>query len=282
MLTEVSKNFCFGGWQKVFSHNSSELGCVMKFAVYLPPQCERGPRPALFYLSGLTCTEQNFITKAGAQQFAAKHGIVVVAPDTSPRGVGVPGEDDSYDLGTGAGFYVDATNPPWAGNYRMHSYVTKELLELVKANFPVKPDAIGVTGHSMGGHGALICALRNPGLFRSVSAFAPICNPTASAWGRKALTAYFGDEAESRELWEAHDASKLAGRYAGPPIEALIDQGEADEFLDNGQLLPLSLPTSENFKPLVRLQKHYDHSYYFIASFIGEHFEHHAKLLGAD
>nr|KAG5699602.1 hypothetical protein BaRGS_000718 [Batillaria attramentaria] len=253
----------------------------MKFGVYLPPAAESGKVPVLYWLSGLTCTEQNFVTKAGAQKYASELGLIIIAPDTSPRGVGIEGEDDSYDFGSGAGFYVDATQDKWKQNYRMYTYVTKELPALINANFPTIPDRQAIFGHSMGGHGALICALRNPGMFRSVSAFAPICNPSKCPWGKKAFTGYLGSDAN---VWQDYDATCLVQKYSGPPLEILIDQGKADNFLADKQLLPENLMeacTSTKTPIIMRMQEGYDHSYFFIASFIEDHIRHHAKFLKA-
>ena len=247
----------------------------MRFAVYLPPQVEHRACPVLYWLSGLTCSEQNFITKAGAQRHAAEHGVILVAPDTSPRGDEVP-DADGYDLGKGAGFYLDATQAPWSRHYRMQSYVAQELPALVESQFPAN-GARAIFGHSMGGHGALVTALRNPGHYRSVSAFSPIVAPSQVPWGQKAFAAYLG---EDRSAWEAWDACALiAGAQERLPI--LVDQGEADEFLDS-QLQPQRLVEACNAvdHPLeLRLRRGYDHSYYFIASFIGEHFMFHMRQL---
>ena len=276
-LERVEHRACFGGWQDVYRHRSSVLDCDMNFAIYLPPQAESGPVPVLYWLSGLTCSEQNFITKAGAQRYAAEHGIAIVCPDTSPRGDGVA-DAEGYDLGKGAGFYVDATEAPWSAHYRMHDYVVDELPALIEANFPVT-SARAVSGHSMGGHGALVVALRNPGRYRSVSAFAPIVAPSRVPWGQKALAAYLGDD---REAWKHYDACALVAT-AQEQLPLLIDQGDADEFLD-GQLRPQLLQAAAEAAghPLsLRMQPGYDHSYYFIASFIGDHIAHHAKALKA-
>ncbi|XP_018495145.1 S-formylglutathione hydrolase [Galendromus occidentalis] len=274
--TLVSSNKIFGGFQKVFKHASSTLGSEAKFAIFLP-KCD-GKVPLIYWLSGLTCTEQNFITKSGAQAHAQKYGVAIVCPDTSPRNCNVPGEDDSYDLGTGAGFYVDATQEPWAKNYKMYSYVTKELPQVIEANFSevVDTSRCSIMGHSMGGHGALICSLKNPGKYRAVSAFAPLCNPTECGWGQKAFTAYLGAD---RKAWSEYDATDLAKTYAGPPISALIDVGLNDEFLND--LLPDNLHRVTNDKVKVNLRKHegYDHSYYFIATFIEEHIRMHSEAL---
>ena len=274
-MERVEHRACFGGWQDVYRHASSVLGCTMQFAVYLPPQAAHGPCPVLYWLSGLTCTEQNVITKAGAQRYAAEHGIILVAPDTSPRGEAVA-DADGYDLGQGAGFYVNATQAPWAANYRMYDYVVDELPALVEAGFPAT-DARAVSGHSMGGHGALVVALRNPGRYRSVSAFSPIVAPSQVPWDEKAFSAYLG---EDREAWKRYDATELV-KGAREKLPLLVDQGDADEFL-HGQLRPelLQAAAAAAGHPLVlRLQPGYDHSYYFVASFIGEHIAHHASAL---
>ena len=274
-LERVEHRACFGGWQDVYRHRSSVLDCDMNFAIYLPPQAGDGPVPVLYWLSGLTCSEQNFITKAGAQRYAAEHGIAIVCPDSSPRGDEVA-DAEGYDLGKGAGFYVDATEAPWSAHYRMHSYVVDELPALIEANFPVT-DARAISGHSMGGHGALVVALRNPGRYRSVSAFSPIVAPSQVPWGQKALAAYLG---EDREAWTQYDASELV-KVATEKLPLLIDQGDADEFLD-GQLRPQLLQAAAEAAghPLsLRMQAGHDHSYYFIASFIGEHIAHHAAAL---
>ena len=274
-LERVEHRACFGGWQDVYRHRSSVLDCDMNFAIYLPPQAKDAACPVLYWLSGLTCTEQNFITKAGAQRYAAEHGIAIVCPDTSPRGDEVA-DAEGYDLGKGAGFYVDATEAPWSAHYRMHSSVVDELPALIEANFPVT-DARAISGHSMGGHGALVVALRNPGRYRSVSAFSPIVAPSQVPWGQKALAAYLG---EDREAWTQYDASELV-KVATEKLPLLIDQGDADEFLD-GQLRPQLLQAAAEAAghPLtLRMQPGYDHSYYFIASFIGEHIAHHAAAL---
>lgn len=274
-LERIEHRACFGGWQDVYEHASTTLGCTMRFAVYLPPQAERATLPVLYWLSGLTCNEQNFITKAGAQRYAAEHGVILVAPDTSPRSDDVA-DADSYDLGKGAGFYVDATQAPWATHYRMYDYVVNELPALIEAQFPAS-DARAISGHSMGGHGALVIALKNPGRYRSVSAFSPIVAPSQVPWGEKAFGAYLGDD---RTAWRAYDATALV-ETATERLPLLIDQGDADEFLD-GQLKPHLLQAACEVAghPIdLRLQPGYDHSYYFIQSFIGEHIAHHAKAL---
>ncbi len=275
-IERIEHRACFGGWQDVYRHRSGVLGCEMNVAVYLPPQAESGAKlPVLYWLSGLTCTEQNFITKAGAQRYAAEHGLILVAPDTSPRGEDVA-DAEGYDLGKGAGFYVDADALPWARHYRMHDYVANELPALIEADFPAS-DARSICGHSMGGHGALTIALKHPGRYRSVSAFAPIVAPSQVPWGEKAFTAYLGPD---REAWKAWDATELV-RTAAEKLPILIDQGQADEFLDS-QLKPWLLEEAAQAAghPLVlRMQPGHDHSYYFIASFIGEHIAHHAAAL---
>jgi S-formylglutathione hydrolase len=249
----------------------------MTVGVYFPPQAEEGPCPVLYWLSGLTCTEQNFITKAGAQRYAAEHGIILVAPDTSPRGNDVA-DAEGYDLGKGAGFYVNATREPWAKHYRMYDYIVDELPAWVESD-PAASDRRAISGHSMGGHGALAIALRNPGRYRSVSAFSPIVAPSQVPWGQKALSAYLGDD---REAWKRYDAVELV-KSAEEKLPLLVDQGEADEFLE-GQLRPqlLQAACEAAGHPLeLRMRPGYDHSYYFIASFIGEHVAHHARALHA-
>ena len=276
-MERVEQHASFGGRQEVWKHASAVLGCEMRFGVYLPEAALRGERcPVLYWLSGLTCTEQNFITKAGAQQHAARHGLIVVAPDTSPRGDGVA-DDPAYDLGQGAGFYLDATQAPWAPHYRMQEYVARELPGIVEARFAAT-DLRGIFGHSMGGHGALVTALRHPGRYRSVSAFSPIVAPSQVPWGRKALAAYLGDDPQA---WRAWDAVELV-RTARERLPLLVDQGDADEFL--GELRPqlLQQACAEAGHPLtLRMQPGYDHSYYFIASFLADHFAHHARALSA-
>lgn len=274
-LARVEHRACFGGWQDVYEHASTTLGCTMRFAVYLPPQAETAKLPVLYWLSGLTCNEQNFITKAGAQRYAAEHGVILVAPDTSPRGDDVP-DAEGYDLGKGAGFYVDAAQQPWSTHYRMYDYVVHELPALVEAELPAN-GARAISGHSMGGHGALVIALKNPGRYRSVSAFSPIVAPSQVPWGEKAFGAYLGDD---RAAWRAYDATALVA-HATERLPLLIDQGDADEFLD-GQLKPqlLQAACEAAGHPIeLRLQPGYDHSYYFIASFIGAHIAHHAQAL---
>lgn len=276
-MKRVSNAACFGGEQQVWQHDSQTLGCPMKLGVYLPPQVADGPAPVLIFLSGLTCTEQNVVTKAGAQRYAAEHGLIFVCPDTSPRGEGVA-DDQAWDLGQGAGFYVNATQAPWAEHYQMYDYIVKELPKLLAEHFPVN-GKMSITGHSMGGHGALIIALKNPGMFQSVSAFSPIVAPSQVAWGHKAFGAYLGTDSES---WKAWDACELVAQ-ATERLPLLVDQGDADGFLElqlKSQLLQQAC--AEKAHPLtLRMQPGYDHSYYFISSFIGEHFAWHAKALGA-
>jgi S-formylglutathione hydrolase len=274
-METISENRCFGGLQGVYRHASEVCGCDMTFGLYLPPAAEDGPVPCLWYLSGLTCTHENAMVKAGAQAHAAEAGIALVFPDTSPRGDHVA-DDPSYDLGQGAGFYVDATEAPWAPNYRMASYVAMELQRVVTRNFPVEIEAQGITGHSMGGHGAITLAIANPGLYRSLSAFAPIANPTAADWGRRQLAAYLGED-ESR--WRPHDAS-IALRETGWEGEILIDQGASDQFLEALRPEALSAALAETRTPhILRLQPGYDHSYFFVSTFMADHVAWHADRL---
>ncbi|MDH5394050.1 MAG: S-formylglutathione hydrolase [Gammaproteobacteria bacterium] len=268
----------FGGYLNRYTHDSTACHCKMTFSVYLPPQAKTANVPALYWLSGLTCTDDNARVKAGAQRYAAEHGIAIIFPDTSPRGDDVADEAERYDLGKGAGFYLNASQPPWSSHYHMYDYINTELPALVEASLPLIAGVKSVSGHSMGGHGALICALKNPQAYRSVSAFSPICNPVNCDWGQACFTAYLGDDANQ---WKAYDATALI--EAGAKVsDILIDQGTADEFYEQQQLLP------ENFKAAceksgqaltLRMQDGYDHSYHFIASFIGEHIAYHAKAL---
>ena len=276
----LSEHACFGGLQRFYKHDSKEIGLPMKFSVYLPPQAAIGPVPALMYLAGLTCNEETFMAKAGAQRVAAELGLALIAPDTSPRGASVAGESDSWDFGVGAGFYLDATQAPWSTHWRMESYITQELLPLVTATLPVDASKVGIFGHSMGGHGALTLALRHPALFTSVSAFAPICAPTQCPWGRKAFTGYLGPD---ESTWAAHDATALMGKLTSAPYPSgiLIDQGLADKFLAE-QLHPhLFEAACKSASQPLTLRKHagYDHGYYFIASFMEDHLRHHAHQL---
>ncbi|WP_027212468.1 S-formylglutathione hydrolase [Burkholderia sp. WSM2232] len=281
MLELLSSHACHGGEQRFYRHESSTIGLPMRFSVYLPPQALQASAkvPALFYLAGLTCTEETFAIKAGAQRFAAQHGVALVAPDTSPRGAGVPGESAAWDFGVGAGFYVDATQEPWARHYRMYSYVRDELRETVVNELPVEGSRLGIFGHSMGGHGALMLALRNPEIYRSVSAFAPIAAPTRCPWGEKAFSGYLG---EDRATWKEYDASELVARASRKFAEGiLVDQGLADQFLAE-QLYPdvFEAACRAAGQPLT-LRRHagYDHGYYFISTFIEDHLAHHAKVL---
>lgn len=275
-LKLVSKNRCFGGVQGVYTHNARETACVMRFSVFVPPQAASSLVPVLYWLSGLTCTEENFTIKAGAQRIAAELGLAIVAPDTSPRGLGLPGEGASYDFGLGAGFYVDATEAPWSQGYRMYSYVTSELPRVIAGSFPVDASRAGIFGHSMGGHGALTIALKNPGTYRSVSAFAPISSPMHCPWGEKALAGYLGSD---RSRWRRYDTTALLEDrgWGGPPL--LVDQGTKDPFLES-QLKP-ELLTAACVRAKValdlRMQEGYDHSYFFIASFIEDHLRFHAR-----
>jgi S-formylglutathione hydrolase len=274
-MERIEHRACFGGRQEVWTHASDVLGCEMRFGIYLPPQAAHAACPVLYWLSGLTCTEQNFITKAGAQRYAAEHGVILVAPDTSPRGEGVA-DGDGYDLGLGAGFYLNATQAPWAVHYRMHDYVVEELPALIDAHFPTT-GARSISGHSMGGHGALVLTLRNPRRYRSVSAFSPIVAPSQAPWGEKAFSNYLGPD---RATWQAWDATALVAD-AAERLPLLVDQGDADEFFAT-QLRPelLQAACAEASHPLtLRIQPGYDHSYYFIASFIGEHIAWHAAAL---
>ena len=275
-METISENICFGGTQGVYKHASTATNCDMTFAVFLPTEARDGPVPVLWFLSGLTCTHENAMTKAGAQAWAAEQGIALVFPDTSPRGDGVP-NDDAYDLGQGAGFYIDATEAPWSENFKMWSYIATELPALLGENFPLDMDRQSITGHSMGGHGALTLAMSLPGRFRSVSAFAPICNPTASDWGRKQFAAYWGDEAN----WGPHDATLLMqdGGFDGP---MLIDTGTDDQFWDLlGTTALAAAMTDARQNGLLRLQKGYDHSYFFISTFMEDHVSFHAEALWA-
>ncbi|SLN62794.1 S-formylglutathione hydrolase [Falsiruegeria litorea R37] len=274
-METLSENTCFGGTQGVYSHASDACKCDMTFGLFLPAEAKDGPVPVLWYLSGLTCTHENAMTKAGAQAWAAEHGIALVFPDTSPRGEGVADHDD-YDLGQGAGFYVNATQKPWAPHFNMWDYIAEELPALITENFPIDADRQAITGHSMGGHGALTLAMNLPGRFRSVSAFAPISNPTGADWGRKQLSAYLGDD---EELWAKHDASLMMAEtgFDGP---ILIDTGTSDQFID--LLRPEALSTAiaaRRQQATMRLQPGYDHSYFFVSTFMEDHVIFHAEAL---
>ena len=276
-METISETKMFGGVQGVYRHESESAGCEMEFAVFTPPQAQQGPVPVLTYLSGLTCSWENVTVKAGAQRFAARAGIVLVAPDTSPRGSELPGEHESYDFGSGAGFYLDATEEPWSRNYRMYSYVVEELSALIEAEFAVDATRQGIFGHSMGGHGALVIALRNRERYRSVSAFAPIVAPSQCPWGEKAFGGYLGPD---RDAWKAYDATELIAK-SNWDSEILIDQGSADDFLES-QLQPERFREAceaANVSLTLRYHEGYDHSYYFIASFMEDHIAHHARLL---
>ena len=277
-LDQLSSNQCFGGQQLRYKHFSQVLDCEMTFAIYLPPQAEGGQVPLLYWLSGLTCTDENFVAKAGAQRYAAEQGVAIVAPDTSPRGEGVPDDPEgAYDFGLGAGFYVNAIQAPWDKHYRMYDYIVDELSGLVNENFSVNSDKVSIFGHSMGGHGALTIALKNPEKFRSASAFAPICSPMRCPWGEKALGNYLGD---NRKDWKQYDTTELI-RSAKQQVPVLVDQGDADDFLIEQLKTELLIQACSevNYPAEIRMQPAYDHSYYFISSFIGEHIKFHAKYL---
>lgn len=283
-LTLLSEVRCFDGWLKRYSHPSDSCHCVMTFSVYLPPLAETEKVPVLYWLSGLTCTDENFMVKSGAQRYAAEHGVAIVAPDTSPRGEGVPDDPDGgWDFGLGAGFYLNATQPPWSSHYRMYDYLVQELPQLLGQHLPIDGQRQAISGHSMGGHGALSIALKNPTQYRSVSAFAPITNPINSPWGEKAFNHYLGAD---QNLWRAYDSCELIRGLSveqARQFQLLIDQGLADSFLTE-QLKPDALEQTCQQKGIslnLRLHPHYDHSYYFIASFIGEHIAFHANRLNA-
>ena len=274
-MDTISENRCFGGTQGVYTHRSAATDCDMTFGLFLPEEASDGPVPVLWYLSGLTCTHENAMVKAGAQQWAAEQGIALVFPDTSPRGGGVP-DDDAYDLGQGAGFYVDATQDPWAEHYQMWTYVTDDLPRALFDRFALDEARQAITGHSMGGHGALTIAMTHPDRFASVSAFAPICNPTGGDWGRKQFTAYLG---ENTALWEAHDATLLM-RDRGFPGPILIDTGTADQFGDYLGTDTFAAAVAARRQPAtIRLQPGYDHSYFFVSTFMEDHLTFHAEAL---
>ena len=273
----VSEHACFGGVQQFYKHQSRETRGLMKFSVYVPPQARSGKVPVLYFLAGLTCTEETFPMKAHAQAVAAELGLMLIAPDTSPREPRIAGDSAGWDFGRGAGFYVDATEVPWSTNYRMYSYITRELAELVAAHLPASVEDSGIFGHSMGGHGALTIALRNPTQYKSVSAFSPISAPMQCPWGVKAFTNYLGPD---RDGWRAHDASELVALRAFPS-HILIDQGVSDQYLKE-QLLPEKFSTAaarSGQKLTLRMQEGYDHGYYFVQTFMADHLRHHAKLL---
>lgn len=283
MLELLSEHRCFGGVQRFYRHTSDTIGLPMRFSAFLPARALVQPEkrlPALFYLAGLTCTEETFMVKAGAQRFAAEYGLILVAPDTSPRDTGIAGESDAWDFGIGAGFYLDATQAPWNRHWRMESYVSRELFDLISTTMPVDCQRVGILGHSMGGHGALVLAQRHPDRFRSVSALAPIVAPMRCPWGRKAFTGYLGDD---RAEWEQYDASVLMQRQARAPFPdgILIDQGLADPFL-HVQLDQEAFASAcaQAGQPLILRRHHgYDHGYYFVASFIADHIQFHAAIL---
>jgi S-formylglutathione hydrolase len=277
-LEQIGANQSFGGQQLRYKHQSTTLNCEMTFSVYLPPQANKGSVPVLYWLSGLTCTDENFVQKAGAQRYAAEHGIAIVCPDTSPRGEGVADDPEgAYDMGLGAGFYVNATQQPWAEHYQMYSYVVDELSAIINTEFPIDGQRASISGHSMGGHGALIIALKNPGRFKSVSAFAPICSPLNCPWGNKTLSNYLG---ENLEDWKQYDTVELV-KQSVVQLPVLVDQGEGDNFLAEQLKTELLIRASEEaeFPMQIRLQPEYDHSYFFIATFIGEHIAFHARAL---
>lgn len=279
-IETLSRHRCFGGWMHFVKHESAATGSTMKFAVYVPPQAEAGPVPVLTYLAGLTCTEETFMIKAGAQRLAAELGVMLVTPDTSPRGLGLPGEADHWDFGVGAGFYVNATQEPWAKNFNMYDYVTRDLANAVFANFPGDRDTQGIFGHSMGGHGALVIGLRNPDVYRSISAFAPISAPSQCPWGEKALGNYLGPD---REAWKAYDATEIVKSLTDGPARSplLVDQGLDDQFLAR-ELHPHLLEaaaTDAGLQLTLRRHEGYDHGYYFISTFVADHLRHHARIL---
>ena len=277
-VEKLSANQSFGGQQLRCKHQSDVLNCEMTFSIYLPPQAEQISVPVLYWLSGLTCTDENFVQKAGAQQYAAEHGVAIVCPDTSPRGDDVADDSEgAYDMGLGAGFYVDATQQPWAQHYQMYSYVVDELPALIHAEFPIDKQRQAISGHSMGGHGALTIALRNPERFRSVSAFSPICSPLNCPWGEKALSHYLGDD---RLHWAQYDAVELV-KQCQTHLPVLVDQGQADNFLTEQLKTELLIDAAKkaDWAMQIRMQPAYDHSYFFIATFIGEHIAFHARAL---
>ena len=278
-LEQIGSNQSFGGQQLRYKHQSSVLNCEMTFSIYLPAQAEKGPVPVLYWLSGLTCNDENFVQKAGAQQHAAEHGIAIVCPDTSPRGDGVADDPEgAYDMGLGAGFYVNATQQPWADHYQMYSYITDELPALINGEFPVDSQRASISGHSMGGHGALTIALKNPGQYKSVSAFSPIVSPLSCPWGDKVLSNYLGDD---RETWAQYDSVELV-KSATDHLPVLVDQGDSDNFLVEQLKTELLISAAEkaDYPMQIRMQPNYDHSYFFIATFIGEHIAFHARALG--
>ena len=282
-MEQINAHKSFAGQQLRYRHSSDVLNCDMTFSIYLPPQAKQGPVPALYWLSGLTCTDENFITKAGAQQHAAQYGMAIICPDTSPRGDNVPDDaEGTYDFGLGAGFYVNATQPPWNQHYQMYDYVVNELPVIINQQFPIDGTKVGISGHSMGGHGALTIALKNPGQYQSVSAFAPICSPINCPWGKKALSQYLGN---NQEVWKLYDTAELIKQSTpAQQLPVLIDQGDQDNFLEEQlrtELLEAACKNS-NYLMTIRRQPGYDHSYFFIASFIGEHIQFHSQHLSLD
>jgi len=281
VLKLVSSNKCFNGQQNVYEHTSNELKCPMKFSAYIPEAGKSKKLPVLIWLSGLTCSEQNFIQKSGFQRYASELEMIVVCPDTSPRGCGIEGESNSWDFGVGAGFYVDATEAKWSQNFRMYSYVNEELHDIIKKNFTHNEEFnVSIFGHSMGGHGALISFLKNSNKYKSASAFAPICNPINCDWGKKAFSGYLG---ASEEAWKEYDATCLAKDYQGRSVKILIDQGSEDNFLKQNQLLPQNIVDAVHSNKAIdiemRYQNGYDHSYYFISSFVADHLKFHSEHL---
>jgi S-formylglutathione hydrolase len=281
-IETISEHRCYEGVQGFYRHASATIGLPMRFSVFRPPQAEHAVVPTLFYLAGLTGNEESFAAKGGAQRLAAQYGLMLVTCDTSPRKTGIEGEADDWEFGSGAGFYLNATQAPWSRHFRMYDYVRDELCQLILGAFPASPKQLGIFGHSMGGHGALTIALKNPDIFRSVSAFAPICSPSRCPWGLKAFPRYLGSETSAWTPYDAVELVKAAGRPLLPQI--LVDQGLADKFLTAGQLLPELLEAAcQAARQPLRLRRHagYDHNYYFISTFVGEHLEHHAKTLAA-
>jgi S-formylglutathione hydrolase len=275
-LESISDSRCFGGWQRTYRHRSEACGCTMQFAAFLPAESATSAVPALYWLSGLTCTEDNFSIKAGAQRYAAEHGLALIVPDTSPRGVDVGPEDELINVGSGAGFYVNATEPPWSEHYRMYDYVSRELVAAVNAELPIDPARKSISGHSMGGHGALIVGLRNADEYRSISAFSPISAASRSEWGRQAFTAYLGSD---ESVWQQYDACAVI-RSAPSRHSLLVDQGGADPFMEQLKPQDLREACEASGQPLdYRQRDGYDHGYYFVASFIGEHIRFHADAL---
>ena len=281
MFETIGEHGCFGGVQGFYSHASGSIGLPMRFSVYRPPQAKLGPVPVLFFLAGLTATEETFMMKAGAQRLAAEYGLMLVSTDTSPRNTGIEGADKNWDFGHGAGFYLDATEAPWRANFQMETWVVEELRELILARFPAREDRVGIFGHSMGGHGALTLALRHPEIYRSVSAFAPISAPTKCPWGEKAFTNYLGND---RQVWKQHDASELMRHQRAPfPNGILIDQGLNDKFFEQKQLLPEAFEAAcKQAGQALTLRRHagYDHGYYFISTFMADHLAFHHGNLG--